>query len=123
MAMFTNLLDALEQHGNAADASMHVQLMEGRLAYGGWAVAPSLFPSREDRPDRSPSWYFDQEDELVARMKRRVYWQAGLFCTAIVASSALVYPGCDRLHVQASAMAGNNLAAASNAGARKRWAS
>ena len=69
MAMFSNLLDALEQHGSASNAALHVQLMEGRLAYGGWAVAPSLFPSREERPDRSPSWYFDQEDHLVSRMK------------------------------------------------------
>ena len=70
MTMFSNVLDALEQYGSTADATLHVQLMEGRLAYGGWAVAPSLFPSREDRPDRSPSWYFDQEDYLIARMER-----------------------------------------------------
>ena len=67
-AMFDNLLDALESSPGGGD--LHIQLMQGRLAYGGWAVAPSLFPSREDRPDKTPSWYFDQEDELCARLER-----------------------------------------------------
>jgi hypothetical protein len=68
--MFSNLLDALEECSDDAAAALHTQLMSGRLAYGGWAVAPSLFPSREERPDRTPSWYFDQEDELRARLGR-----------------------------------------------------
>lgn len=68
--MFDNLLNALERtSGGDDEGALHVQLLQGRLAYGGWAVAPSLFPSREDRPDRSPSWYFDQEDQLRARLK------------------------------------------------------
>ena len=95
-AMFDNLIDPLEQsHPDA----LHIQLMQGRLAYGGWAVsprspptpllfchhmapdlcdaaqvAPALFPSREDRPDKTPSWYFDQEDELRARLENHPGW-------------------------------------------------
>ena len=88
-AMFDNLIDPLEEsHPDA----LHIQLMQGRLAYGGWAVsprsplpitmapdfcaqvAPALFPSREDRPDKTPSWYFDQEDELRARLQNRPGW-------------------------------------------------
>ena len=68
IAMFNNLLDSLEESGSD-DVALHTQLMSGRLAYGGWAVTPSLFPSREDRPAfDAPSWYFDQEDELRARL-------------------------------------------------------
>ena len=37
-------------------------------------VAPALFPSREDRPDKTPSWYFDQEDELRARLENHPGW-------------------------------------------------
>ena len=74
LAMFDNLLASLEEGNGSGNnqGPLHIQLMQGRLAYGGWAVAPSLFPSRENRPDRTPSWYFDQEDELRGRLDRQV---------------------------------------------------
>ena len=74
-AMFSNLLDPLEE----TSTDLHVQLMQGRLAYGGWAVAPALFPSREDRPDKTPSWYFDQEDELRSRLDNQEHWRVTLW--------------------------------------------
>eukprot|EP01051_Picozoa_sp_SAG22_P020214 SAG22_NODE_3998_length_1431_cov_1.931682_1_plen_317_part_10 len=80
-AMFNNLLDPLEGNGGGrgGGGQLHIQLMQGRLAYGGWAVHPSLFPSREDRPDKTPSWYFDQEDELRARLDRHDHWRVTLW--------------------------------------------
>jgi hypothetical protein len=75
-AMFGNLLDALEECREVCGGGLHIQLMQGRLAYGGWAVPAVRFPSREERPDRSPSWFFEQEDELRTRLHSHPHWTA-----------------------------------------------